>query len=161
MQVFVQTAFISDTENTPVIATYEDAVIIAADAHAGGTLFRFTSGKHLTFSSGGMQALLPSWRDDLNTVINFEANRRVEIPFPDFKQRNATHKTQQYGAMYGMDRNQWPPDAVAAQAEFDRGWTYVDQVRATAANLQTSKPLNPCEPSLWPPIIPPVQIPGV
>jgi hypothetical protein len=158
LQIYVLTSAISDTANTPVIATYDDAVNVGPDAHPNSTLFIFATGKHLSFESAG-QVLLPSWRDDLDDVIDFEAARRIDIPFAPYKQRNATRKTQEYNAAYGMEQANWPPEAVAGQNEINRGWNYVNQVRSASNNLKNTAPLNPCDDSNWPATIPPITVP--
>jgi hypothetical protein len=157
MQVYVVTALISASQDTPVIATYDDTVIVKAGTYPNATLFWFAGSEHLSMSAIGM-ALTASWRDDLAAVINAEANRRIVAVFPDYTQSNATALTQTYMRQYGNDTAQWPLDAQNQQKEIDRGWTYANNVRAASNALAATGPLNPCEDNLWPATIAPIQL---
>jgi hypothetical protein len=157
MQVYVTTALISATGDTPVIATYDDTVTVAPGTYANGTRFWFVDSKHITVGAIGM-ALAVSWRDDLVDVINDEANYRITAVFPPYRQQNAAIITQTYMMEYGNDKSQWPIDAQNQQAEIDRGWTYVNNVRKASGTLYNTGPLNPCDDSLWPANIPAITL---
>jgi hypothetical protein len=156
MKAYVPTASISVDDYTPVTATYEDAVSVPSDAHPGTACFVFPSGKHLTLYNT-RPSLDPSWRDDLDYVINAEAGRRISEVFADYQQRNATQYTQQCLMQYGSDTATWPVDDQATYVEAKRGWDYVAAVRTAAANLQTTNPINPCDDSHWPAPIAPIH----
>jgi hypothetical protein len=157
MQVYVVTAQISASQNTPIIATYEDTTTVAAGTYPSGTRFWFVDAKYISMDRG--MALLPAWRDELDGVINGEANFRITAVFPPFTQQNAAIITQTYMMQYGNQIDNWPIDAQNQQKEIDRGWTYVNDVRKTSNDLQNTGPLNPCDDNLWPATIPPISLP--
>lgn len=100
--------------------------------------------------------LVPQWRDDYKPVINAEANRRINLVFPDYKQRNYTARVQDDITKYGADPVAWPPPEQAFKLESDRGWRYVADIRA-ASNAWTSMPTDPTADSIWPPTITPIE----
>jgi hypothetical protein len=102
--------------------------------------------------------LATDWRMDYMPIINGEAGRRIDLVFPDYKQRNATAAVQDWITTYGTNVAIWPAQAQAFKTESDRGWTYVQDIR-DVANAFTSLPTDPTNDSLWPPDIPPVSLP--
>jgi hypothetical protein len=99
--------------------------------------------------------LISTWRDDYKPVVNAEAARRINLVFPEYKQRNYTAKYQDYITTYGADTTAWPQEALDFKVEYDRGWQYVSDVR-TASNAWTAMPTDPTADSIWPPTITPI-----
>jgi hypothetical protein len=158
MQIYVITNAISATNDTPVAVTYDDTVVVAQGTYPNATRFWFAGSEHLSMSGVGSMFLMPSWRDDLVDVINGESERRIFAVFPDYTQRNATAISQTYMLNYGNDVVQWPVDAQNQQKEIDRGWAYVNNIRAATNALIATGPLNPCDDNLWPSPIPPIHL---
>lgn len=100
--------------------------------------------------------LVATWRDDYKPVVNAEASRRINLAFPEYKQRNFTAKYQDYITTYGADPAAWPQDALDFKVEYDRGWQYVSDVRS-ASNAWSAMPTDPTADSIWPPAISPIQ----
>src|ERR1700758_5365336 len=157
MQIFLPAATILSTAASPVTAIYDDTTVISLSAHPGCVVFWFPDLSYIV-RSGIILTLDPSWRNALNSVINQEAQRRILISFPEYVQRNATQDTQDNMRTYGLDSTQWPQSAQDQQTEINRGWSFVDSYRASSNNLQPSAPVNPCDDSLWPAQIPPIQL---
>ena len=100
--------------------------------------------------------LTSNWRDDYKPVIGGEATRRINLAFPDYKQRNYTAHYQDNITTYGADTSSWPQQEQTFKAEYDRGWAYINDIRA-ASNAWTSMPIDPTADSIWPPTITPIQ----
>lgn len=101
------------------------------------------------------QVLVPNWRNEYRYVLNNEAFRRIQLVFPEFKQRNYTAKYQDNITQYGTDTSTWPSEQQTFKAEYDRGWKYVSDVR-TASNAWTAMPADPTADSIWPTQISPI-----
>ena len=86
-------------------------------------------------------------------MVNGEANRRINNAFPIFKQNNYNATYNQNQSQHGTDTTTWPDQAFVA--EYTRGWSYVNDVRAVA-NSFTAMPVDPTDDSIWPPIITPI-----
>jgi hypothetical protein len=99
--------------------------------------------------------LVATWRDDYKPVVNAEASRRINLVFPEYKQRNHTARVQDDITKYGADPAAWPQQEQDFKVESDRGWQYVADVR-TASNAWTAMPTDPTADSIWPPTITPI-----
>lgn len=161
MQAFVRRAdLIAETATTrvPVVASYGNGMTIALDAHGPQcTLLFLQDDLNLVEDDEFriMQRLVTAWRDMPKPVVNAEANRRIVLAFPDFKQRNYTARYQDNQTKYGTDPAQWPQEEKNFKVEYDRGWLYVHDVRAVA-NAMTALPADPTANEHWPPQITPI-----
>lgn len=99
--------------------------------------------------------LVAHWRDDFKPVLNSEASRRINLVFPEYKQRNYTAHYQDNITTFGSDPSTWPANEQSFKAEYDRGWKYVNDIR-TASNAWTAMPTDPTADSIWPPTITPI-----
>ena len=139
-----------------VFAAYPNSVMYPIDFHgAQCTLLTVAdsliANDKITFTN----SLVPTWRDDYKPVVNAEASRRIELVFPDFKQRNHTARVQEDITRYGPDTAAWPQQEQDFKVESDRGWKYVADIRA-ASNAWTAMPVDPTADSIWPPSITPI-----
>jgi hypothetical protein len=100
--------------------------------------------------------LVATWRDDYKPVVNAEAARRINLVFPEYKQRNFTAHYQDNITSYGADATVWPPAEQTFKTEYDRGWQYIGDVRA-ASNAWSAMPTDPTADAIWPPTITPIQ----
>lgn len=113
--------------------------------------------KYIHQDRAAFRTLLTSnWREDYKSVLQQEASRRINLVFPEFKQRNYTAQYQSYITQYGADANVWPQDAKDFKGEYDRAWKYVNDVR-TASNAWTAMPTDPTADNIWPPTITPIK----
>jgi hypothetical protein len=157
MQVYVVTAQIATDSNTPVVAYYSDDASVPSGAHPNTTMFKMPDGSKIVTQPLGLN-LLPTWRDDLNFIINADAERRIVACFPDYAQRNANQFMTAATMQYGTDSTTWPQSAKDELAECNRGWDFVNSIRTASNSLQSSAPLNPCDDAHWPAAIPPINL---
>jgi hypothetical protein len=158
-QVYVpRSDLLSETANNPVrvLASYGNGMVLTVGTH-GPTNTRLLLADNLVFSDlANSRVILTShWRDDYKPVVNDEAARRINLVYPEYKQRNYTAKVQEYITLYGADATMWPQAAKDFKAEADRGWQYVEDVR-TASNAMTAMPADPTADEHWPPAISPI-----
>jgi hypothetical protein len=156
MQVFVprNDLLIEDQDNpVRVTATYAAGMIVPIDFH-GPQNTLLTVADNLVFNDKDSfrTILIKTWRDDFKPVMNAEAARRINLVFPEYKQRNYTAHYQDNITKFGADANTWPPEEVTFKAEYDRGWKYISDVR-TASNAWSAMPTDPTADSIWPPTI--------
>lgn len=160
MQVFVvrsELATESVSQPVHVIAEYSNDVIIDIAAHGSvGTRLLLADGFTVFDATSGIKTLKDGWRTDYKPVLNGEASRRIALVFPDYKQRNYTAHYQDNITQYGVDTTTWPQVEKDFKNEYDRGWAYVNDVRA-AANSFNSMPPDPTADGNWPPTITPIQ----
>ncbi len=159
MQVFVFRAdLLSEDSANPVrvAASYGNAMVLPIDFH-GPNCTLLTVADNLVFNEKDnfRTILLFHWRDDYKPVLNAEAGRRINLVFPEFKQRNYTAHYQDNITQYGADATVWPPEEITFKAEYDRGWKYIADVR-TASNAWSAMPTDPTADSIWPPTITPI-----
>lgn len=144
----------------PVIASYSNATVVAADLHGSQCSVMSIADnliyKDRTTTRTFLPVLTSNWRDDYTPVLNAEAARRINLVFPDFKQRNYTAHYQDNITQYGADATSWPQQELDFKAEYDRGWQYVTDIR-TASNNWTAMPTDPTADAIWPPTITPIQ----
>ena len=139
-----------------VRAVYSNGMILTLESH-GVECTLLLLADNLVIRDNNFQTVLKStWRTDYGPVINAEANRRIELAFPDYKQRNYTARVQDMITTYGADASIWPQAERDFKAEADRGWQYVADVR-TASNAWTAMPVDPTADSIWPPAITPIK----
>lgn len=160
MQAFVpRSDLLNETAETPVrvVASYGNAMVTTIDMHGPDCTVLFLA-EDLTKPPDIITptTLKPEWRTNYAPVLNFEAARRITIAFPEYKQRNYTALMNDYTFQYGADTALWPQTALDDKAENDRGWAYVQDVRA-ASNAWTSMPVDPTDDSIWPPAITPIK----
>jgi hypothetical protein len=158
-QTFVYRAdlAIEDAENpVRVAATYGNGMILTI-GFMGPQFTLMLLADNLIFNDRDNQRtiLVPHWRDDYVPVISYEATRRINLAFPDYKQRNYTAHYQDNITKYGADSTNWPPAELTFKGEYDRGWKYVNDVRS-AANAWTAMPTDPTADQIWPPAITPI-----
>ena len=140
-----------------VVAVYGNGMVLTIDSQGSGyTLLRLADNLIIRDPAKLVAVLAPTWRDDYKPVINAEANRRIELVFPSYKQSNYTAQVQNDITKYGTDTTQWPIGEQNFKIEADRGWKYVSDIR-TASNAWASMPPDPTADSIWPPTITPVQ----
>jgi hypothetical protein len=150
-----------------VIASYSEDQVVPINTH-GESCTRVTvpdsSVARTTPPIVGMppfgHVLATGWRTDYMPIINAEASRRIELVFPDFKQRNATAAVQEWITTYGTNTTTWPAQCQAFKTEADRGWTYIQVIRDTA-NAFTSLPADPTADAIWPAPITPISFPPI
>jgi len=149
----------AETAQTPVrvFATYPNSTVVAIDAHgAQCTLLTVAENLIVPDRTGGPSTLAANWRDNYLPIVNGEAARRINIAFPEYKQRNYNAQYQIYITDYGSDTASWPTEAKDFKVEYDRGWQYVNDVR-TLANSWTALPTDPTADAIWPPAITPIK----
>jgi hypothetical protein len=162
MQVYVITAQISADSDTPIVATYADGVTLDPGVHPNTSIFTIpdaTAATNVVKRPPGMRVLTSAWRNDLEYVINAEAQRRILISFPEYAQRNANSFTIDRTLKYGTDSTTWPTSDQTELAECNRGWTFANDVRTASNTLLPLAPLNPADDSHWPAqLSPPIQL---
>lgn len=148
---------IEDAQNpVRVRASYGNGMVLAVDLHGTEcTLLRVADNLIVQDRDNFRSILIPTWRDDYKPVVNGEANRRIELVFPDYKQRNHTARVQDDITKYGADATTWPQQEKDFKVESDRGWQYVADVRA-ASNAWSAMPTDPTADAIWPPAISPI-----
>jgi hypothetical protein len=148
---------VEDAQNpVRVRASYGNAMVFAIDSHGPECTLLFLADNLIEQDRINYRTILVStWRDDYKPVVNAEANRRINIAFPDYKQRNHTARVQDNITKYGPDPAMWPQDEQDFKIESDRGWQYVADVRA-ASNAWSAMPTDPTADAIWPPAITPV-----
>jgi hypothetical protein len=158
-QVFVVRAdLLTETAEqfVAVVATYGNAMETTIDMHGPACTLLLLGDDLITIQQPFMTTVLKTaWRTDYKPVINFEAARRINLAFPEYKQRNYTAQYQEYITTYGADTAAWPTEALTFKAEYDRGWQYVNDVRS-ASNAWTQMPVDPTDNSIWPVAISPI-----
>jgi hypothetical protein len=159
MLIFVNKADLT-LDPVPVLAYYPDASAMAIDTHGANATMLSLPTQDLDLSTTPPR-LVTGFRNDMASMVNYEAERRIEIPFPAYMQRNCNSDINQSITKYGADPSVWPTDAQQRKTEGDRGWTYVSTVRQTADALSTQTTLtDPTDDSHWPASIPPVYVPS-
>jgi hypothetical protein len=143
------------THPVRVVAAYRNDTVVDWSWHGSQcTVLTLADDKIKSPAEGEMvSTLISTWRDDYKTVINGEANRRITIAFPIYKQNNYNATYNQNQSQHGTDTATWPDQAFVA--EYNRGWKYVGDVR-TASNAFTAMPVDPTDDSIWPPAITPI-----
>src|SRR5262245_14080761 len=161
MQVFVKRSDLP-TEPVPVFAFYEDSPRVADDLH-GPDMALLSLPVEKVDRSVTPPVLVSDFRlTKMPQMVNDQANRRIDVAFPDYMQRNANADINNSTVLYGTNVASWPQDAKDRKAEGDRGWTYVSQVRSTSDALSTNTGLiDPTDDVHWPTEITPVYIPPV
>jgi hypothetical protein len=162
MQVFVNRSDLTGAvdERVNVIATYTDGIVINPTMH--GTAATLLSLPTAAIAGANqMPYLVQNWRTiNPNQEITFEANVRINAVFPDYSQRNANNEMNGYITAYGTNTGSWPAAAQSRNAEMNRCWTYVNQVRAAANSMAASLlPADPTSDAFWPTAISP-YVPG-
>lgn len=149
---------IEDAQNpVRVRASYGNGMVLTPDFAGTDCTLLFLADDLITEDRVNYRTILIStWRDDYKPVINWEANRRINLVFPEYKQRNYTAHYQDNITKYGADATSWPAQEQTFKAEYDRGWQYVSDVRA-ASNAWTAMPVDPTADPIWPPTISPIQ----
>jgi hypothetical protein len=146
-----------DAENpVRVRASYGNGMVLRFD-FAGADCALLFLADNLLFDDrdNGRVILVQHWRDDYAPVLSYEATRRIQLVFPDYKQRNYTAHYQDNITHFGADATKWPTQELTFKAEYDRGWKYVNDVRS-AANAWTAMPTDPTADQIWPPTITPI-----
>jgi hypothetical protein len=160
MQVFVvrNDLLVEDsTHPVHVLATYPNETPVAIDLYGTGNTLLVLADAQVYYDRDNMSMVLRStWRDDWAPVVNAEANRRIVLAFPEYKQRNYTAAVQTSITTYGTDTSTWPQVDQDNKAEGDRGWQYVSDVRA-AANGFSAMPVDPTSDTIWPVAITPIK----
>ena len=174
MQVFVKRADLTAStppDPIPVIATYTDFPTLPYSTHDASmsspsvvTVLYLpnTAVERTEFTLPDSDitlkqtSLVPSWRDNAPTIINAEANRRIEEVFPDYKQRNSTAAYQIATQSYGNNPTTWPIEAKNFKNEYDRGWAYVNAIREVTVPLTATMPPDPTSDTYWPTRITPI-----
>jgi hypothetical protein len=160
MQVFVpRAALVAD--QVPIIATYPDTPSLAVDFH-GSAATMFSLPPEAIDPNFMPPQLVTNFRDNMLSMCQAEAQRRINLVFPDYMQRNCNADINRSTTLYGADSSTWPTDAQSRKAENDRGWYYVSQVRQSsdALGAQTAT-VDPTDNLHWPPDIAPIYIPPV
>jgi hypothetical protein len=162
MQAFVnRNDLVNEDEDhpVPIIASYGNGMVIAITAHGPDCTVLFIQddlGLVRDDRTAMRQYLRSNWRDSYMPVINAEANRRINLAFPQYKQMNYNATYNGYQTQYGTDSTTWPPGAPQDfLAEYNRGWKYVNDVR-DASNAWTAMPVDPTADGIWPPVINPI-----
>lgn len=162
MQVYVNRQALAGSANIGILASYPDEPLLAIDLHgSAATRLLFPVGiSYPKNEDVGSFELPPNWRVDHKIpIINGEANRRIVIVFPEFKQRNSSVANQERVISYGSDVSQWPDADKTWRAEYERGWTYIRDVRNQSNVLNAAAmPTDPTDDSHWPAMIPPVDV---
>ena len=158
-QAFViRSTLLNESAQDPVLvrAYYGNGIVVSMDfAGPDCTLLVLADNLIKEDRDNFRTILVPNWRDDYKPVVNAEAARRINLVFPEYKQRNYTAHYQDNITKYGADATTWPANEQTFKAESDRGWKYVSDVR-TASNAWTAMPVDPTADSIWPPTITPI-----
>jgi hypothetical protein len=158
MLVFVKKADLI-LDPVPVLAYYPDAAALPIDYHGSDATMLCLPENSVDVSTIPPR-LISGFRNDMEEMVNDEAERRIEIPFPAYMQRNCNSDINASITKYGSDPSTWPTDAQQRKAEGDRGWTYVADVRQTADALSTQTTISdPTDDSHWPAMISPIYVP--
>jgi hypothetical protein len=161
MQCFV-TGLVQGS-NSPIVAMYEESTQVPADAHTapvGGQVPVLLRGIDHQYIQAAFPYswLLDTWRNDYGTVVDAEAQRRIELVYPAAMQSASALLRQNDIMSYGTDVANWPSDQQAKNTEMLRGTSYITSVNAAAATIKASAPNNPCDDTLWPASIPPISL---
>lgn len=148
---------IEDAQNpVRVVASYGNAMVLAIDFHGPSCTLLGVADDLVVYQRDNSRNVLASnWRDDYKPVVNAEASRRINLVFPEYKQRNHTARVQDDITKYGADPASWPQQEQDFKIESDRGWQYVSDVRA-ASNAWSAMPTDPTADAIWPPAISPI-----
>jgi hypothetical protein len=160
MQVVVRRADLGEQQPV-VLAHYPDGTNIRSTAPYGDGVTTMTVPDTAIEKIEHVgNRLAANWRSFANVVVNAEANRRVQISFPDYMQRNANQDLSNSITSYGADpSNNWPQDALDRKASADAGWNFINAVRQASDAMVGGMPLDPTDDAHWPTQIPPVYIP--
>ena len=155
MQVIVRS--LPSGQDVPVLSVYDDGTVIDMSTQPSGSFFvRGIPSKYVTGT--GPMILSANWRNDYTTVVNAEGAKRINDVFPTSMQMQASLQRQEMILSYGSDATAWPPDAQTKNQEIQRGTDYITTVNAAATSIIANAPDNPCDDSLWPTPIPPIQL---
>jgi hypothetical protein len=148
---------IEDVDNpVRVRAFYGNGMVLTIDSHGSECTLLFLADNLVHEDRINYRTILiATWRDDYKPVVNAEANRRINLVFPDYKQRNYTARYQDNITSYGADATAWPQPERDFKVEYDRGWKYVADVRG-ASNAWAAMPTDPTADEIWPPTISPI-----
>jgi hypothetical protein len=160
MQVVVRRADLGEQQPV-VLAHFPDATDIrSTQSYGDGVTVMTVPDTTLVKVEHIGNVLAANWRSFPNIVVNAEANRRVQISFPDYMQRNANQDLVNSITSYGPDpSNNWPQDALDRKASADAGWNFINAVRQTSDAMAAGMPLDPTDDAHWPTQIPPIYIP--
>lgn len=161
MQVFIKKGDLAKAGSVVVYGAYPDAQVVAADLHGADKQIMRVPDSSVRVENA-LMVMDQGWRTDPAggaLVVDYEANRRINLSFPPDTQRAASALVNQYITTYGPDQATWPAAVKANKAEIDAGWNYVVQVNQTAAAMkQTTLPTDPTSDAHWPTVIPPVDL---
>jgi hypothetical protein len=163
MHVFINKSALGGSQNTiPILATYEDNVVISPKAHGDDAIMVSVPSSAVTVdaSRGADQFVLAKgWRDSFKPQIaNDEARDRILDVFPEESQRYSIYELETYMLQYGTDIAKWPAAARTRKNEIDRCWNYVNAVRArSTAFANGTLPHDPTADSNWPSRIAPYK----
>jgi hypothetical protein len=152
MQIIVRS--LAPNTDVPILSTYDDDVVVDMTTQPQGAFSvrgipsKYVQGRTLT----------QDWYNDYSTVVNAEAAIRIDVAFPASMQSSAALLRQNLFITDGMDPSTWPPDDQAKNAEIQRGTDYITAVNAAATAIIASAPSNPCDDSLWPTPITPINL---
>lgn len=167
MQVFIKEgALVDETSDVPVVAFYPDGTTIVENMHGADAFVMYTPDDSIVKSAASSDAsgmvMKQDWRSNTEqaaAVIDYEANRRINIAFPVTEQTKANAIINNYIITYGPDSVTWPSDAQTKKATITSGWNYVNAVTAAAISLkQSSPPLDPTDDAHWPAPITPIHL---
>lgn len=162
MQVFVKRSSLGEADPVPVISHYSDIPLMSASLHGGEYTVMILPPSAVDMPQNAPFKLKSDWRDNMATITQNEAYRRIEDVFPTYMQTNANSDINYSTNKYGVDTSVWPQDAKDRKAENDRGWNYVGAVRQTSDALASQVTLtDPTGDAHWPVRISPVYIPPV
>jgi hypothetical protein len=109
-----------------------------------------------------LTTLLSTWRtDNVDMVVNDEAQRRINESFTQFMQLNALSQVQNATNLFGTDTTAWEPVYQNAYTLAKTGWDYVNAVRQTSETLIINLPVDPTDDGNWPPRIAAIYIPTI
>jgi hypothetical protein len=164
MQVIVRRADLGEQQPI-VLAFFPDGTDIRSTQSYGDGVTTMTVPDNAVVpappESPGGYVLAANWRSFPNVVVNAEANRRVQLSFPDYMQRNANQDIASSITNHGADTSDWPQDALDRKASADAGWNFVNSVREVSDAMISGMPLDPTDDAHWPTQIPPVYIPPI
>jgi hypothetical protein len=162
MQVIVRRSDLGEQQPL-AIGYFADNVIIRdlASYGSGLTVLTLPDTASIITSPGEAARLVPNWRSYSATIVNAEANRRIQLSFTDYSQRNANQDVITSITKYGAETTMWPQDAQDRKATADTGWNFVNTIRETSDAMIAGMPLDPTDDGHWPTQIPPVWIPPV
>jgi hypothetical protein len=166
MQVFLKNGALVDmTSNIPVIAFYPDNTVLVGNMHANTFVMYAPDNAIIKTGSGTDQPVVimtQNWRSDSTqsaAVIDYEANRRIDIAFPTSEQTKANAITNNNIMTYGHDSTTWPSNAQSQKVTITGGFNYINDVEAAATTMKgAAPPLDPTDNSHWPAPITPIHL---